>query len=56
MNKKHFLATENTKCGYPAKIRMCGLGWKGIRILLSFSYTNLKLIIKETRWEAGIEL
>ena len=49
INKKHFLATQNTKCGYPAKIRMCGSAWKCIRILLSFSYTQTQSWLSKKR-------
>ena len=34
INKKHFLATQNTKCGYPAKIRKCA----GARNDLEFNF------------------
>ena len=37
INKKHFLATQNAKCGHPVKIRKCGLGTKLLGIQLSFS-------------------
>ena len=56
IDKKHFLATENTKCGYPAKYE-CVAGLEmHLNSTFIFIYTNSKLIIKKTRWEAGIEL
>ena len=49
MDKKHFPATQNTKCGYPDKIRNCGWVRKCIRIQLSFPYTRTLTIENSKR-------
>ena len=56
INKKHFSATENTKCAIRPKYECVARPGNASEFYFHFIYTNSKLIIKETRWEAGIEL
>ena len=54
---KYFLATQNTKCGYPAKIQKYDWGTKRTRNpTFVFIYTSWKLIMEKSKRLTGIQL